>query len=279
MLLEGAIGDAYGAGFEFADIATIKAKNNLSQYEIHPLFSAIHKKYTDDTQMAIGIAELLIENLNWTATSIADKFVEVFKRDPREGYAKRFYSLLRNVNSGAELLAQIQPNSERNGSVMRAYPIGILADEADVLNKAKLQSQITHDTPNAIIAAQAIALAAHFFIYKKGTKSQLIDYLYSLQNMHWRTDWTGEVEVNAIDTTQALFTVLMQENSLKNMLKKSVDFGGDVDTVASLALAIGSLDPNTEKDLPRWLYDEIENNTYGKDYIQNLDNQLFKIYS
>lgn len=62
MILEGAVGDAYGAGFEFADEAIIKSKHTLSTYEPHPLYDEIQGKYTDDTQMTIGIAELLISD-------------------------------------------------------------------------------------------------------------------------------------------------------------------------------------------------------------------------
>lgn len=277
MILEGAIGDAYGAGFEFADIETIKLKNNITQYEVHPMFSSLHKKYTDDTQMAIGIAELLLEPSEWTKRSIANKFVDVFKRDPREGYAKRFYSLLCEIGSGQELIDKIVPNSERNGSVMRAYPIGILKSEIEILEKAKLQSQITHDTPNAIISAQAVALTTHYFLYQKGLRSQLLDYLHDVQKITWEANWSGEVGVNAIQTVQALLTILTRENSLRDMLKKSVDFGGDVDTVASLALAIGSLDKNIENNLPIWLYDEIENGEYGKDYIKSIDSELLNL--
>jgi ADP-ribosyl-[dinitrogen reductase] hydrolase len=277
MILEGAIGDTYGAGFEFADIELIRLKNNIAQYEVHPLFSSIYKKYTDDTQMTLGIAELLIENSEWTKQSIANKFVTVFKRDPREGYAKRFYSLLNEINSGQELLDKIIPDSERNGSVMRVYPIGILKSENEILEKAKLQSQITHNTENAIVSAQAVALTTHFFLYEKGLKSQLLDYLHDIQKIKWTADWSGEVSVNAIQTVRALFTILIKENSLKDMLKKSIDFGGDVDTVASLALAIGCLDKNVENNLPNWLFDEIENGKYGKDYIKTIDNELYKL--
>lgn len=277
MILEGAIGDAYGAGFEFADMQTIKLKNNITQYEFHPLFSSIYKRYTDDTQMSMGIAELLIENSEWTLLSIANKFVDVFKRDPREGYAKHFYSLLCEINSGQELIDKIVPDSERNGSVMRVYPVGIINNEREILEKAKLQSQVTHNTEKAIVSAQAAALTTHFFLYEKGLRSQLLDYLYEMQKVNWIADWQGEVGVNAIQTVQALLTVLVKENSLKDMLKKSVDFGGDVDTVASLALAIGSLDTNIENNLPAWLYEEIENGKYGKDYICGLDKELFKL--
>ena len=52
----------------------------------HPL---LYKKYSDDTQMSLAIAELVIEEKDWTSQLIADKFVAVFKRDERFGYSSR----------------------------------------------------------------------------------------------------------------------------------------------------------------------------------------------
>jgi len=277
MITEGAIGDAYGAGFEFADREKIDTKNTVSSYETHPLFEEIQGKYTDDTQMSIAIAELLIEEKEWTSLKIANKFVEVFKRDPRRGYAKRFYQFLQDVNSGEEFLEKIIPTSIRNGSAMRAYPIGILKSEQEIIEKCNLQSNVTHQSEEARTAAQAIALSSHFFMCKKGRTSDLLDYLKAVQNYTWQANWTGEVKVNAIETVEAVLTILLNENSLKNMLKKSIDFGGDVDTVASLTLAIGKMNQEIEHNLPQWLYDDIEQGEYGIDYIRKLDEQLLTL--
>ncbi len=274
MLLEGAIGDAYGAGFEFAPMEKIKRDNTISRYEPHPLFDEIQGKYTDDTQMSIAIAELLISGEKWTSENIARKFVECFKRDPRRGYAKRFYQFLTEIKDGDELLEKIHPKSERNGAAMRAYPLGILKDESDIKEKCRLQAAVTHQTEKAMRAAEAIALACHFFIYRKGNKKDLSEYLLDIQGYKWAANWNGEVGVDANETVQAVLTVLQQEDTLTNMLKKSVDFGGDVDTVASLTLAIGSVVTSVENDLPDWLYTDLENGEYGRDYIRKLDEQL-----
>lgn len=279
MILEGAIGDAYGAGFEFADYEKIKTKNNLSKYETHPLFEEIKGKYTDDTQMSIAIAELLIEEKEWTPILIADKFVEVFKRDQRRGYAKRFYQFLLDIKNGQELLDKIIAKSERNGAAMRSYPLGILKDENEIILKCDLQSSITHETEKAIISAQAIALSSHYFIYDKGSKSNLKEYLEDIQRYRWRGEWRGEVKVNAIESVEAVLSILLNENSLKSMLRKSVDFGGDVDTVASLTLAIGKMSKEIEDDLPEWLFKDLENSKFGHDFIQNLDIELLKMKS
>jgi ADP-ribosylglycohydrolase len=274
MILEGAIGDAYGAGFEFAEKEKIRNKNTLTQYESHPLFEEIKGKYTDDTQMSIGICELLLEEKEWTPLKIANKFVEVFKRDPRRGYAKRFYKFLMEIESGEELLRKIEPKSERNGAAMRSYSIGILGDENEIIERCDLQSSLTHKTEKALISAQAIALTNHFFIYDKGRKSELLDYLQDIQGFRWTGKWSGEVKVNAIETVEAVISLIISEDSLKEILRKSIEFSGDVDTVASLGLAIGKMSREINNDLPNWFYEELEEGEYGKSYLKELDERL-----
>jgi ADP-ribosylglycohydrolase len=279
MLLEGAIGDAYGAGFEFASRQKIQEFNHLTQYETHPIYKEIRGKYTDDTQMAIGLAELLIEQTEWTAFNIANKFVEVFNRDKRRGYSKRLFKILSEAKNGQEFLNTIISNSTRNGSSMRAYPLGVLISETDILEKCKIQSQITHNTPEAILASQAIALTSHYFTYQKGEKADLLEYLSDIQSHQWSANWTDEVKVDALETVQAVLTLLMQEHTLSDLAKKSVDFGGDVDTVASLTLAIGSMSMEFDNDLPQWMYKNLENDDYGLDFLEQLDERLTALIS
>lgn len=277
MILFGAIGDTYGGGFEFAEREIIEQENDVTHYRIHPRYTSVYKKYTDDTQMTLAIAELLIEGKPWTREHIADKFVEVFKRDKREGYASRFYQFLCDIGSGQEFLEKIIPTSERNGSVMRTYPLGILKNETEIMEKNQLQSAITHDTSIAKIASEAMALTSHFFIYNKGSQSKLVEYLSDIQQKKWSTNWTGEVSMNAIETVEAVLTILTKEQSLKNMLQKSVALGGDVDTVASLALAVGSQIPTVKNDLPNWLFEELENGKYGRAYLFQINEKLLKL--
>ena len=275
MIIEGAIGDTYGAGFEFAPGEKISQKNNLSQYEYHPQFLSIYKKYTDDTQMSVGIAELLVENVEWTQLNIADKFVEIFKRDPREGYGRRFYKLLNEIKSGSDLLERFHPKSDRNGAAMRAYPIGILPETSEILERTKIQAQVTHHTENAIISAQAVALMSHYFLYNLGAKENLVDYLSDIQQYKWNGKWSGRVEINAIQTVEAVLQVLIKGDKLSEMLVSSINFGGDVDTVASLSMAIASSSKFYVNDLPAWLYEELENDQFGRDYLINLDTKLY----
>ncbi|KZN44954.1 hypothetical protein N482_02845 [Pseudoalteromonas luteoviolacea NCIMB 1942] len=56
-----------------------------------------------------------------------------------------------------------------------------------------------------------------------------------------------------------------------------MEFGGDVDTISACALGIASLSEEYKNDLPRFLYDELENNDYGKDYLIERAKQLHSI--
>src|SRR5512147_1794328 len=106
MLLEIAVGDAYGAGFEYANNQLIRQFNDLSRYVQHPRHGTKPGCYTDDTQMSIAIAEAIVADDPWTPEALAARFVAAFKRDPREGYAQRFFGFLAQVKDARQFLAE-----------------------------------------------------------------------------------------------------------------------------------------------------------------------------
>src|SRR5262245_51000688 len=149
MLVEFAIGDAYGACFEFASERTIQDHNNLSAYVQHPGRDIIPPGcYTDDTQMSIAVAEAIVYQDPWTPEALAQRFVTAFKRDPRKGYAHRFYTFLQEVREGREFLARIRPDSDRSGAAMRAGHIGTYRSIPVVIHRCTNQARITPDSAN-----------------------------------------------------------------------------------------------------------------------------------
>ncbi|MBO0934380.1 ADP-ribosylglycohydrolase family protein [Fibrella sp. HMF5036] len=180
-----------------------------------------------------------------------------------------------SVDDGEQLLELIKLNSTRNGAAMRAYVIGVLKDEVDVLVIAALQARVTHNTQLAVEAAQAVALMAHYFIYQKGGQQQVGTYLESRLGGSWNTPWQGEVGMTANEAVQAAVTLIKQETSLSQMLRQAINFGGDVDTVAAITLGCASRCTTVQDDLPAFLVNQLENGPYGRDYLQRIDNQLF----
>lgn len=277
MLLELAIGDAYGAGFEYASSELVERYNDLSGYVQHPRYQLKPGCYTDDTQMSIAIAETIISQESWTPEVLATRFVETFKRDQREGYASRFYQFLLRVQDGREFLESITWTSDKSGAAMRAAPMGVFPTVEKVIEAATIQAAITHNTPDGINAARAAALMSHYFIYKLGPKRELGVFLENHVAGEWSNPWQGEVKSKGWMSARAAITAVMRNDSLSELLKDCIAFTGDVDTVAAIALAAASCSDEIAQDLPEHLIAGLENGQYGRDYIIALDKKLLSL--
>jgi ADP-ribosylglycohydrolase len=274
MLVELAIGDAYGAGFEYAADEIVREKNDLSAYIPHPRHSIRPGCYTDDTQMSVAIAEAIVSNEPWTPERLAQRFVTAFQRDPREGYAGGFYAFLQEVRDGAEFLARIRPDSDKNGAAMRAPPIGVYRPITEVIRRCTIQAALTHNTPEGIKAAVAGALMTHYFIYRLGPKCALGAFLASHVPGPWTTPWRGKVGAKALMSVHAAASALMANNSMSSLLRACVALTGDVDTVATIALAAGACSEEVAQDLPAHLVSRLEQGPFGRDFLWELDQRL-----
>ncbi|MBU1173424.1 MAG: ADP-ribosylglycohydrolase family protein, partial [Proteobacteria bacterium] len=266
MLLELAIGDAYGAGFEYA--SEMNQYNDLSRYVQHPRHKGVYPgQYTDDTQMSIAIAELIISGDEWTPLNIANRFVDCFKRDWRDGYARGFQKFLEEVKSGQDFLNKIKPHSDKSGSAMRACPIGVYSDVHEVLEKAEIQAKITHDTYDGIAAAKAAALMSHLCFHDKACYYYVVFMDNALNNYvpgyGWDTDWVGKVKSKGYMSVHAALTAVRRNTKLSDLLKDCIDFTGDTDTVATIALGAASHSSEYTNDLPQVLIDTLENGKFG----------------
>lgn len=279
MLVEMAIGDAYGAGFEFASEDFVRQHNAASGYVSHPRHSLPPGMYTDDTQMAIGLAEAILSDEPWTPETIAKYFVKAFKRDPREGYASGFYGFLRRIQDAEEFLNNIRPNSDKSGGAMRAAPVGIFSSPEEVIEKSRIQAAITHDTPDGTNAAIASSLISHYFLYDIGPKTELGSFLESRVPGNWSTPWKGFASVKGMDCVHAAVTAVMASDSLRELLKQCIAFTGDTDTIAAIAMPAGASAKEIENNLPKTFYEDLENGQYGRNYIEELDKKILALKS
>jgi len=288
MLVEISLGDAFGSGFEFAKPEILATrKNDLTQYYPHNLPGHLPAgSYSDDTQMSIAIAEALIEYDRWTPLGLADRFVNCYKRDPRNGYSRALQGILDTVTTGEELLTTLVPTSNKCGAAMRSCPLGTIKHEDELLRRARIQAKITHDTKDGIFSSCAIALATHFFFHKNGSKDNLWNYMKNHPFPENRTEiWTelwhdkSHVSSDAIPCVKAAISAVVKSNTFSECLMRCVDYRGDVDSVAAMALGIASVIPNENEmkfDLPDNLISGLENGKYGFNYLRNLDRLLLE---
>jgi ADP-ribosyl-[dinitrogen reductase] hydrolase len=267
LMLATAVGDAYGACFEYSD-ADARRPNALRYVQNVRHRSLKPGHYTDDTQMSMAVMECILDGKLETS-DFADAFVGAFRRDPRQGYARGFQAFLETCADGGQLLADIRPDSAKSGAAMRSGPLALLCDLGTVERVARLQARITHDTEGGIISSTGVAMAG--FALRTGlcSRQDLPRWLSMNTSVDWTQPWLRPVGSLGLDSACAAIWIVSRHADYAGLLKAGVDLTGDVDTV--LALACGLLSWTNPTPLPQELVLGLEQGKFGKTYLDALD--------
>jgi len=293
MLLHIAMGDAYAAAVEY-----VKRENHLDLYRDalsfqkylqHPTHTKLLPgMYTDDTQQSIAISEVLLRNQNADIADYLNAFYDVFKRDPRDGYARGYQSLIESVHSHAEFRSRIIPNSNKNGAAMRSVPIGVIKDVSRLVDIAGVQASATHASWGGVHSSVAVALMSHFALYHHQSFLYMREWCsrYSTAFDSFKTPWNGPVVGDSknpkdmgvgMNTAWAVCTLLEQESSMMGIMTRLIEWGGDTDSVAAIAWGIAGARYQKES-IPEFFERDLEvGNTYGPVFLKNLGKRLMNI--
>jgi ADP-ribosylglycohydrolase len=122
-------------------------------------------RYTDDTQMALSIVEILGQSGEIAQDALAKSFGRHY--DTSRGYGPAMHQLLVLIRSRKPWRASARSlfggqGSFGNGSAMRVAPLGAyFADDLDaVVEQAARSAEVTHAHAEASAGAIAVALAA-----------------------------------------------------------------------------------------------------------------------
>ncbi len=224
------LGDMIGAPFEF---------DRGSKTKEFPLFSwGTH--FTDDSVMTIAVAEALMDSAGKADDEVKANLVASMQkwghRYPNAGYGGMFYRWLRKKNPKPY-------GSFGNGSAMRVSSAGWLYDSLEETRKyARLSSEVTHDHPEGIKGAEAIA-AAIFLARKGSSKEEIREYVirefgYDLSRTcdQIRPDYY-HVET-CQETVPEAITAFMEGNDFEDVIRTAVSLGGDCDTLTCIAASI-----------------------------------------
>ncbi len=125
---------------------------------------------------------------------------------------------------------------------MRVSPCGLFAvtfEEALIL--AKASAEITHDHPEGIKGAQAVAAAV--FLAKNGaTKDEIRDYIartfYALNRTVDEIRGSYSFDVTCQGSVPEAITCFLESESFEDAVRNAVSLGGDSDTQAAIAGSI-----------------------------------------
>ena len=151
-MLGAIIGDIVGSPYEFHNI---KRKD-------FPLFK-VSSHFTDDTMMTLANAKWLTEDITHSPEKLVKLMREIGRSHPYIGYGPTFLKWLYVPDEFAKPY-----NSWGNGAGMRVSPVGMYAQSMDeCLSLAKISAEVTHNHPEGIKGAQAIA-ASVFLVRESG---------------------------------------------------------------------------------------------------------------
>ena len=221
------IGDIVGSRYEFDNIKTKK----------FPLFSEMDM-FTDDTVMTIAVAEALMQSKSHGPLfqDLVREQLRIYGRKyPHAGYGRRFQSWLEEDDDSPY-------NSLGNGSAMRVSPCGVIAYSLnEALLLAKESAIVTHDHPEGIKGAQAVAAA--IYLARIGLdKADIRDYI--VQNFY-ELDFTLD-EIRPIysfnetcpgSVPQAI-EAFLESVDFEDAIRNAISIGGDSDTIACIAGSI-----------------------------------------
>lgn len=198
-----------------------------------------HSRFTDDTVLTTAIASAITDARRQSPTTAPDYHTAVLtfaRKWPHAGYGGNFRTWIRSSNPRPY-------NSWGNGSAMRVSPIGFaFDDEASVLREAARSAAITHDHPEGIKAAQAVALGV-FLARRKRSKEEIRAALtdrfqYDLDRTVDGIRPTYHFEVSAQKSVPEAIVAFLDSHDFESAIRNAVWLGGDADTQACIAGAL-----------------------------------------
>lgn len=227
-MLGAIIGDIVGSPYEFE---SDKTKDFM-------LFSP-HCRPTDDSIMTIAVGCACVEadcydEDNFERT-LVEKMRELGRMYRGAGYGGMFYRWLMSDHMQAY-------NSFGNGSAMRVSPTAYAVDTLeDVERLAKWSAEVTHNHPEGVKGAQAIA-AAIFLARTGSSKDEIKRYI---EDKYYDLDFTLDdiregysFDVTCQGSVPQAIECFLEAEDYEDAVRNAVSLGGDADTQAAMAGAI-----------------------------------------
>ncbi len=215
-MLGALVGDIVGSVYEW----------NNHRSKDFPLFTE-RSFFTDDSVLTIALAQAILEQADYAALMRA-----YGRRYPDAGYGGMFRRWLGDPSMGPY-------HSFGNGAAMRVSPVGwAYATLGETLEQARFYTAVTHDHPEGIKGAQAVAGSIFMGRHDAG-KAEI---------RQWVIDYTGYDLSRSCDeirpkytfnetcqkTVPEALTAFLESTDFEDAIRLGISLGGDSDTLTCI---------------------------------------------
>ena len=229
-ILGAIVGDIVGSTREWNNVKT-------EDFELLPAGS----RFTDDTVMTLAVAEWLMSDPTHSEHALVECMQRLGRKYSDAGYGGMFRRWLAADNPKPY-------NSFGNGSAMRVSPVGLYANSMEeALELARITASVSHNHPEGIKGAQAIAAS----IYLKRTVEfdttgeikrfvkKHFGYDLDIDIREIRDDYSFDVTCQG-SVPIAIMAFLQEAYNAEKAIRLAVSMGGDSDTIGCMTASIAT---------------------------------------
>ena len=261
-MLGAIVGDTVGSIYEF---------DNTKDYNFQ-MFNRC-SGYTDDSLMSMAVAYWLLKDPEHRYETLEEAMVTFAKNCPcpNGGYGEMFYVWLFMPWSLDEMCptsyddmdaplyespaGRVPYNSWGNGAAMRVSAVGWFFETLEETERvAKISAEITHNHPEGLKGAQAIA-AAIWMARNGKSKAEIKLYIETKYGYDLNRTWeylnkTYDWDSSCQGTVPEAIIAFLESDSFEDAIRKAVSMGGDSDTLACIT---GGIAEAFYKEIPDYM--------------------------
>lgn len=234
-MLGAVIGDIVGSVYEFHNHRT----------KVFELFNE-RSTFTDDSVLSFATAKVLLDSTDYSQT-----YQDFARRYPGRGYGGNFALWIHSNNA-------LPYNSFGNGSAMRVSPVGFAFKTLEeTLKEAKRSAMVTHNHPEGVKGAQAVACA--IFLARSGENKASIKreitsrFEYDLSRPIETIRLTNRFDETCQGSVPEAITAFLKSDGFEDAIRTAISIGGDSDTIACIT---GGIAQAFYQNIPEWIAQE-----------------------
>lgn len=286
-----AIGDALGLPVEFTK-REVLSNNPITGMTGHGAYNQVAGTWSDDTSMALAIADSLAECKGYNLEDIANKFLEWAFNNKYTPHGVTFdigsttiKALNQLKNGTSPIESGMGGDTRSNGSIMRTLALLPYLLDKPIQERFRIVFEVSAITHSSFICKFSCFFLCEYALSLLEYRNQPITYvtlpmtalIFAQDKITWfiLDNKIDNIQVNnfnialngiekltennissgnsCIDSLEASMWCLLETKNYRNALLKAVNLGGDTDTTAAITGALAAITYGFDSIPKEWI--------------------------